>query len=437
MPQVPGVSGAPDARRLEAELQFVTELCEVVASNSELQPILDWIVHKTTGMLAAEEGSIKLLAPEVTGPSVKTIIRRENPGLSSGSWPQAVSMSVMGFLLHRGEALTSPDLPADPRFPGLRGSSGRVRAVLAVPLKVGNRITGMLAVTQGQPGREWTPHDAQLLGIVAANSAGVIEQARLRVEALEKQRLEEETRRMDRELEQARQIQMRLVPVEPIVVGPWQAEGRVVPARVVGGDAFDYCPLGEGRLGIAIADVSGKGVPAALLMANVQASLRAFCDGRRPIREAIRFVNESVIRSASGGKFITLFYGEIDPAAGRLSYANAGHNYPMLRRRDGSVEELREGGVPLGILENAEYPEGVVEFRPGDSLMMYSDGLSEALDTGGAEFGEDRLRALWGQHGARPPREVIDLLLEHISSFRGRASQSDDMTVVVVGARAD
>ena len=153
MTHAPGVTGTPDAQRLQAELQFVTELCEIVASNSELQPILDWIVHKTTGLLSADEGSIKLLAPEMAGSSVKTIIRRETPGLSSGSWPQAVSMSVMGFLLHRGEALASPDLPADPRFPGLRGGGGRVRAVLAVPLKVGNHITGMLAVTDAQAGR--------------------------------------------------------------------------------------------------------------------------------------------------------------------------------------------------------------------------------------------------------------------------------------------
>ena len=435
MTHAPGVTGTPDARRLQAELQFVTELCEVVASNSELQPILDWIVQKTTGLLSADEGSIKLLAPETAGPSVKTIIRRESPGLSSGSWPQAVSMSVMGFLLHKGEALASPDLPGDSRFPGLRAGSGRVRAVLAVPLKVGNRITGMLAVTQAEPGREWTSHDAQLLAIVASNSAGVIEQARLRVQALQNQRLEEEMRRTERELEQARQIQMRLVPAGPLIVGPWQVEGRVVPARLVGGDAFNYRELGNGRMGVAIADVSGKGVPAALLMANLQASLWAFCNGRRAIPEAIRFVNESVVRSAAGGTFITLFYGEIDPAAGTLSYVNAGHNFPMLRRRDGRVDVLREGGLPLGIVEDADYEQGVAEFRLGESLMMYSDGLSEALDLGQNEFGEDRLRALWGEHGARPPQEVIHLMLERISDFRGRASQNDDMTIVVVGAR--
>jgi phosphoserine phosphatase RsbU/P len=434
MTYVPGVTGAPDVRRLQAELQFVTELAEVVASNSELQPILDWIVQKTTGLLTADEGSIKLLAPESAELSVKTIIRRENPSLSSGSWPQPVSMSVMGFLLHKSEALISTDLLADPRFPGLRGATGRVRAVLAVPLKVGNRITGMLAVTQAQAGREWTPHDAQLLAIVASNSAAVIEQARLRVESIEKQRLEEETKRMDRELEQARQIQMRLVPSAPLVVGPWQAVGKVVPARMVGGDMFDYFPLDRGRLAVAIADVSGKGVPASLMMASVQATLRAFCDGRRSIREAIRLVNESVSRSSADGKFITLMCGEIDPAAGKLTYVNAGHNPPMLRRRDGRIETLDIGGPLLGVFEGAEYGEGVTDFRPGDGLMMYSDGLSEAVDPVSNEFGEERLHALWSDHGARPPHEVIDLMLDRISTFRGRASQSDDMTMVVVGA---
>lgn len=427
--------GAPDARRLQAELQFVTELCEVVASNSDLHPILDWIVRKTIGMLSADEGSIKLLPPEVPGPP-KTLIRPLNAGASSGSWPQPVSLSVMSFLQMRGEPLVSPDLIGDPRFPGLRGDQGRVRAVLAVPLKVGNRITGMLAVTEARPGRQWNARDAQLLSIVAANSAGVIEQAQLRVEALERRRFEERTRLLEHDLERARRTQMRLVPTGPIVAGPWQVEGRVVPARLVGGDAFDYRVLGEGRLGIAIADVSGKGYEAALLMANMQGVLRAFCDGRRPIRDAIRSVNENVAPSCSGGKFVTLFYGEIDAAAGRLSFVNAGHNYPLLRRSDGRVEELLNGGLPLGVLESTDYEQGGTAFQPGDSLMMYSDGLSEALDFRRAEFGEARLRALWSEHGARPPHEVIDLLFERVAAFRGPADQSDDMTVVVVGTRA-
>ena len=425
----------PSAERLMDELQFLSELCQVVAAKSELQPILDWIVHKTTLMLRADEGSIKLLGAEQGSSVAKTLVRRQSPGIESGSWPPAVSTSVMGYLMQKGEALASPDLLEDERFPGLKGIPARVRSALAVPLTVEGRITGMLAVTHLAPGRQWKADEAQLLGIVASNSAGVIEQARLRTEAELKKHLEAENRRLERELELARDIQMNLVPAGPLVAGPWEVLGRVVPARQVGGDAFDYYVSEGGRLCVAIADVSGKGVPAALLMSNVQASLRAFCTGIRPIPEALGCVNRSVTRSAAGGKFITLFYGEVELERGVLHYCNAGHNPPLLRRRDNTILQLEEGGVPLGLFEESSFRTGSVPFAPGDSLLLYSDGIPEAMDTREAQFGEDRLLELWRAHGGRAPAEVIDMLLQDVERFRGSASQSDDITVVVVGSR--
>jgi phosphoserine phosphatase RsbU/P len=415
---------------------FLAELCSVVASNTELRPILDWIVQKTTGLLSADEGSIKLLGGEGGPPTAKTLVRKHQPGLDSGSWELPIGTSVMGYLLHKGEPLISTDLLNDERFPGIRNVNSRVRAVMAVPLRVENRITGMLAVTNRTPGRQWTEDDARLLGIVATNSAGVIEQARLRVEAEEKKRLEEEIRVRERELDLARDIQMSLVPSAPLVRGPWEVHGRVVPARQVGGDYFDYFPLEGGRFAITIADVSGKGVPAALLMSNVQASLRAFCNGDREITEAIRQVNRSVARSASGGKFITLFYGEVDVERGVLRFTNAGHNYPMLRRRDGAIEELEEGGLLLGLFEDAEYQCGETPFAAGDALLLYSDGISEAADSHGQLFGEDRLRSLWQSCRTQPSSEVIGGVLTEVERFRGSAGQGDDMTAVVVGPRS-
>ena len=432
----PPIMASTPQRNLQAELNFLSELCQVVASNTELRPILDWIVQKTTGLLSADEGSIKLLGPDSGAPTAKTLVRKHSPGLDSGSWELPIVTSVMGYLLHKGESLVSPDLLDDDRFPGIRRTASRVRAVLAVPLRVENRVTGMLAVTNRAPGRQWTNDEVQLLTIVATNSAGVIEQARLRVEAVEKKRLEEENRRMEQELNLARDIQMSLVPSAPLIGGPWEVHGKVVPARQVGGDYYDYFPLGGGRFGITIADVSGKGVPAALLMSNVQASLRAFCNGDREITEALRQVNRSVARSASGGKFITLFYGEVDFERGLLRFTNAGHNYPMLRRSDGSIEELQEGGLLLGLFEDAEYRRGEVRFGPGDALLLYSDGISEAADTHGNQFGEDRLRTLWQTCCSLPSGEVIGCLLRDVEKFRGSAGQSDDMTAVVVGPRA-
>jgi len=435
MPTESKPSDSASAERMRAELGFMYELCQVVASNSELQPILDWIVQKTTSMFEADEGSIRLLSEEESTPTLRTLIRREQPGIQSGSWPPSISMNVMGFLMSRGEPLASEDLPADPRFPALRTVETRVRSVLAVPLKAGNRFTGMLAVTTAAPGRVWTQDETQLLSIVASNSAGVIEQARLKIEAEDKRRLEERQKQLERELDTARGIQMSLLPSRPLRVGPWELCGRVVPARQVGGDAFDFFALGEQRAGVVIADVSGKGVPAALLTSNVQASIRAFCNGRSEIPDAIHAVNEGVLRSASG-KFITLFFAEIDAARGTLRYVNAGHNYPLLRRADGTLVELITGGLPLGLMEHLPYEQGEEAFGPGDSLLLYSDGITEALDARGREYGEEPLRALWQSDGAQAPSVLIDRVFGAVEAFRGRALQSDDMTIVVAGALA-
>lgn len=429
--EIPGPQddGAGDA------LAFVGELCQVVASNTELRPILDWIVQRTTSRLGADEGSIKLAGVETGQATARTLIRKHQPGLDSGSWESPVTMCVMGFLQIKGEGFASPDLLDDDRFPALKRSQSRVRAVLAVPLRVDGRITGMLAVTNRTPGRRWTDSDLRLLEILATHSAGVIEQARLREENVLQKRIEEEKKLLDAELERARDIQMGLVPTTQLARGPWEVHGRVVPARRVGGDYFDYFPLGGDRFAVAIADVSGKGTPAALKMMGVQASLRAYCDGEHPLTEAIRQINRSVSRHATAGQFVTLFYGEVDYARGLLQFVDAGHNYPMLRRSDGTIEELSTGGLLLGLFDQAEYSLGETAFAPGDALLLYSDGISEAADSRGELYGEDRLRALWQDCARTPTAGVIERLLGDVERFRGSAGQSDDMTALVVGPR--
>ena len=434
MPQPATIPDPPARSGDRPELDFITELCHVLASNSELKPILDWIVQKATSRLSTDEGSIRLTGPD-TSSTAKTMIRKEKPGLHSGSWDSLVAVSVMGHLFTRGEALASPDLLEDDRFPALRGTQGRVRAVLAVPLRVGNRITGMLAVTNRAPGRQWTAGDIQDLDILATHSAGAIEQARLRVDAEKTKELEREKEFMDRELNHARERQRGLVPAAPLTCGSWEIHGKVVPARQVGGDYCDFFPLGEGRFGITIADVSGKGMPAALLMANVAGLMRAFCDGERAVTEAIRQVNRGVCRIASDGKFITLFYGEVDHRRGLLRYTNAGHNYPLLRRRDRSIEELKVGGLLLGLFDDATYQQGEIAFAPGDALLLYSDGITEATDSRDELYGEERLQSAWRDCASLPSRDVIGRLLEDVESFRGSAGQSDDMTALVVGPR--
>jgi sigma-B regulation protein RsbU (phosphoserine phosphatase) len=417
----------------QGELEFISALCEVVAEQAELQPILDWLVHRCTSLLAAEECTIKLL----TGGSglAQTLIfdsRRAGIEAGSASWHPAVKASVMGFLLAQPGELASPDLQADARFPGLRLVPSPVRAVLAMPLKVDGRVTGMIAVSNARPGRQWSRQEVQLLGIVASHSASVIEKARLREEAEAKKRLELEREALEKELRLAHDIQMRLVPDAPLALGAWRAEGRLLPAKQVGGDLFDFFTIDPGRAAVLIADVAGKGVPAALLVSTVASAVRAFADGRLAPRAIVEQVNRAAVRSSAAGKFVTFFYAELDHAGGRLRYVNAGHNHPRLRRADGRLESLATGGLPLGLFDAPEFEEGELAFGPGDALLLFSDGISEAVDGFDQEYGEERLEGLWREHGAGPAGAFLDRAYDDVVRFRGDAAQNDDMTMVVI-----
>jgi sigma-B regulation protein RsbU (phosphoserine phosphatase) len=228
---------------------------------------------------------------------------------------------------------------------------------------------------------------------------------------------------------------MRLVPETPLDLGPWRADGRVVPARQVGGDYYDYFAIAGDRLAVVLADVSGKGVPAALLVSTVQGTLRAFSDGRRSPADVIRELNRAIVRHAGSGRFVTLFYAELDPRESRLRYVNAGHNYPLLRHGEGNIEPLTTGGVPLGLFEDAVYEESDTPFGGADSLLLFSDGITEAMDMFRAEYGDERLADLWRSHPLDAPGEFIARLMGDVADFRGAAAQSDDMTAVVVGRR--
>jgi len=416
-----------DGRRFQAELAFLSELAEIVSSTSNFTTVLNWIVQRTTALLDAEEGSIKLLDDHGTAPALHTMIR-QRPS-DSDPLDFAVAASVTGWILTKGTPLASSDLLSDPRFPGLRNAKSRVRSILAAPLRIGSRITGVLVVTHREASRTWSDSDTQLLSIIATHSASVLENARLR-------EVEEEKRRMEVDLSIARSTQMGLVPASALHAGPWEVLGRVMPARAVGGDYYDYLLLTPERFMLAIADVSGKGMPAALLMSNLQATLRAHATGRESPREVMQRVNSQVARFTAPATFITMFYAEVDVSRQTLTYTNAGHNYPLLGRA-GVLEELTAGGLVLGMLEDASYEEDTVSFTPAEALFLYSDGVSEASDATDAQFGEDRLRELWLTSRTLPAVRVLDRVFAEVEAFRGAAPQSDDITAVVVSAARD
>jgi sigma-B regulation protein RsbU (phosphoserine phosphatase) len=241
--------------------------------------------------------------------------------------------------------------------------------------------------------------------------------------------------RDSRELEIAREVQEQLFPQELPRVPGLELAGRCRPARGVGGDYYDFLALGPQRFGIAIGDVSGKGIPAALLMASLQASLRGQASfGTRDLSELMERVNKLICASSSPNRYATFFYAEYAPARHRLAYVNAGHNAPMLLRADGQLERLEAGGPVVGLIEFASYAAAEVELRPGDVLLGYTDGLSEAMNTADEEWGEERLAQALRAAAALPAAQAVERLIAEADAFAAGAPQHDDMTLLVVRA---
>jgi serine phosphatase RsbU (regulator of sigma subunit) len=245
---------------------------------------------------------------------------------------------------------------------------------------------------------------------------------------LQRERIERE--RVEQELQVARRIQQASLPEEVPALEGWQITPYYQPAREVGGDFYDFLDLADGRLGVVVGDATGKGVPAALMMASTRSTLRAVAQTCESPGDALRRVNDPLATDIPSNMFVTCFYAILDPNSGRLSYANAGHDLPYLHR-NGEAEELRARGMPLGLMAGMSYEEGEASLGEGGCVLFYSDGLVEAHDPEGDMFGFPRLRRLVAEHGQE--RRLVDFLMGELSSFTGEGwEQEDDITLLTL-----
>jgi len=297
---------------------------------------------------------------------------------------------------------------------------------LAVAISVPGRRLGVLAVAdkESRDGRvlDFTPTDARLLSLFANQAAAAIETARLHKEAIEKERIE-------RELELAAAIQRQILPRDLPRVPGLEIAARNIPTRQVGGDYFDFFPLSDGRLAFLVADVSGKGVPAALLVSTVHAAVHLQIDEAKTLPDLVARIDRHLQRYAATRKFLTAFFGLIEPESGVLRFVSAGHNPALLRRSGGEIERLGATGVPLGMFPNSKWREEVLPIGRGDLLCVYTDGVTEALDAADEEFGVDRLARLLDD---APPAEICRRVFEAVSAFAADVPQYDDQTLLLV-----
>lgn len=298
-----------------------------------------------------------------------------------------------------------------------------VRMIL--PMKDAEHLLGFVAITEKAAGYRYSSEDLNLLGVLSNQMVSALTNARLYVESLERNRLQEE-------INMARKIQVDLLPSEPPTLSCSTICAHSTPSRTIGGDFYDFIRIDSDRLGMVIADASGKGMPAALMIAQTQAMIRSEVNNGTPIATMLKNVNQQMAESTSAEKYVTLFYGELNTENGQFHYANAGHNYPILARSDGSVELLKTGGIVIGALPDMDYESATVTLKADDMLVLFTDGLSEAMDESETEYGEERLRQLIATHRSKDAGTLMNMVLDDVRLHDPTSPPRDDTTMVAL-----
>jgi phosphoserine phosphatase RsbU/P len=392
--------------------RILSELSEQVRTILDTRALLDTVARKLSESLHVERIAVML---------------REaawfRPALAEGYVPPleltlpADSDAVEPLRRSREPVPPEPDSALAP-----------LKAQLLLPLASKKELLGFIGLGAKKSGEPYSASDTQLLRTVAAQTGLALENSRLS-EAIAAETAQREM--LSREIEIAREVQQRLFPQTMPEIAEMTYAGHCRPARGVGGDYYDFLELPDGCLAIAIGDVSGKGIPAALLMASLQASVRGQSYSRgNDVAGLMANVNRLVYDASPSNRYATFFYAQFDPSTRRMIYVNGGHNPPMVLRGAETIR-LEAGGPPVGLFRPAQYEQAEVQLDPGDLLLLFTDGISEAENPAHDEWGEEALEASARQcHGASPS-EVIERLMRQADHFAAGAPQHDDMTLVV------
>ncbi|MFT3745375.1 MAG: SpoIIE family protein phosphatase [Pyrinomonadaceae bacterium] len=337
-----------------------------------------------------------------------------------------VSRAIMSEVVENGKSVLTSDAQQDPRFASQTIILQGIRSVLAVPMCVDERhVFGIIYADSPTSQSTFTSEHLNILTTLASVASIRVENASLIDERINRER-------MERELELATEIQQRFQPDGPPSLEGYDFQGISFSCYEIGGDYYDFIPRHDGTMLVALGDVSGKGTSASLLMSSLHAAIHAQVAAKTPLDELVRAVNVYLANNTPTNRFITLFVAELDPATGRLTYINAGHNSPLIGRANGSLELVESGGLPLGLMDFAEYETGHAQLDHGDVLFIYSDGVSEANNINEDEFGMDRLQNVISSNVGRSASGIRDKVEAALSEFTGTAAPNDDITLVIV-----
>ena len=416
------------ARGSEVQYRLLLEISQQISRTIDLEETLAHLLESLRSVLDYDAAGIFVLnrrvpadtrfgADMIAGMATvgfERITQRSDPMLRSGK-------GIVGHVIRTGETVVAPDVSRDPRYIEGRATT---RSEIAVPIVSNAEVIGALNL-ESDSVDAFTAADVEPLEAFAVAAAISIEKAVLHRQVVEKHLIEHQ-------LKIARQVQGSLLPSASPIVEGYDIAGVNLPAWDIGGDYFDYFRLAGGRLGLVIADVSGKGVPAALLMATFRAALRSEVRKNRPIPAIIEDVHGTLLESMDTSHFVSTVYGILEPREGTFSYVNCGHNAPLLLHARGGHDRLEPGRPALGMFGGAPVAPSTVHIDPGDTLLLYTDGVVELTDSSLAEFGDTRLERVLSDAAAGGADEIIASVVDATRAYSGRERYDDDFTLVVV-----
>lgn len=418
-------------RRRVQRLESLVEATSVLNSTLDFDELLALIMQLATSQMNADRSSLFLLDA-----SKRNLVSKVAQGLESKEIVVTVGAGIAGAVAETGEDIIIDEACSDPRFnPAVDHASGyRTRTILCVPVRNNaGEIAGVMQVLNKKEGF-FDREDAEYLKALSTQAAIVLEKSLLHRSELERQR-------MARELSLAREIQSSLLPSRAPRVAAFDLASVYRACFEVGGDYYGYFPFSDSQIGLAIADVSGKGMPAAMHSTALRSMLQLLASPSEEITELVSRLNENVFKNTNARSFITFFYALLDSAALTVDYVNAGHNRPLIvDPASGGVRELDAGGLPLGVLPHGGYDRGTAQLSRGEILCLFTDGLSEAFGAGGEQYGTERLVRVIREHHDAPAERLCDFIIKDVEQFVGIHSPAqlcpfhDDLTLVVAKA---
>ena len=424
----------PDGANLTPELKF--RLLQQVAQQGYDTLDLDLLVNHLLDTVALfvpyDAAGIFVLNREFGDPAyaqprqvIASVARRGFDELPLETDPMLTGgKGIIGHVIDSGEAVLTADVRRDPHYVAGRKAT---QAEIAVPISIRGQVIGALNLESDRLGA-FDDNDLDILRFFAGAAAISIEKVMLHRQILEKQRLEEQ-------LGIAQEVQSRLLPDAAPQLPDYDIAGICIPTYEIGGDAFDYIPLPDGRLGVFVADVSGKGVAAALIMFAFRALLRARLREQPDLDQLAAYLNRNLIDSTARLDFITCLCGVLEPDTGRFVYVNCGHNPALLLRDSGTTVQLSNGNLVLGLFSDGDYQPDEIRFEPGDRLLLYTDGVVECQDGAGVPFGVEGLISVAAGAPAASSRQLLSHIVDQAREFCGRQQFEDDFTLVVIGHR--